>query len=221
MWKKILIISLFIVLIITIPVCIYLWSKNVNSNNQNNQLFNELKFLVSNSIPSTTDSDLIFVDQFEGFETAVITYESKDESIITSSGKVYKKIDEQVVLIHITIDYLGKTETIKKSIKVKPLNESEIKDYLINSINIPETNFTGILLPLTIPELNCEVSYYEYAQRVSGGNRVDEPSIRVVEDSEHAYIEQTNINEVIRCFIVVTFEYIGNVFTHNYPVYTK
>ena len=66
-------------------------------------------------------------------------------------------------------------DTIYKNVKVSLLNESEVRNYLVNSIEIPSTEFNNLELPVYIKELDCNVSYSKYAQRINGNSKVDEP----------------------------------------------
>lgn len=221
MKKKVVFISLIVSLVLAIPAGLYFYSTSKNGEKQSKAMFNELKHLVANSIPSTVDMDLDFNFIYEGFEDAIISLTSSNENIISTTGKVIKQLDEKNVLVTITIKYLDMMDTIYKNVKVKPLNESEVRNYLVNSIEIPSTEFNSLELPVYIKELDCNVSYSKYAQRINGNSKVDEPSIEVVSYEDKAIIKQNNIGSSSRVFIVATFEYNGNVFSHNYPVYTK
>lgn len=221
--KKIIYISIsgFIFLIGIIIFVIFLNKNYINKKHR--EEIENLKFEVYHSIPSEVGEDFNFIYQFENYPEATVVYKSLDENVITSDGKVYKKDVEVLVWIEARITYKNEILIVKKDVRVKPYSAYEMQTVLSSLINIPSRNYIAVELPIFIEEYNCKITYYQYAQKILNGEYTDEKSIRIVvnADSNSAFIQADIVEEEIRCFVVAIFEYNGNSFRKNYPIYTR
>lgn len=218
--KKIIFIVTLGVLFILGTIFLVIFLNNRSARKSYLEELETLKTEVYQSLPSEVSEDFNFTYQFENYPEAIVVYKSLNETIISSAGKVSKQEEETLVWIEAEIIYRGEVLFVRRDVRVKPYNAQEMQIVLAGEVAIPSRDYQGIILPTYLGKYNCTITYLPFAQRMENGAYVDEESIRILLTDSGAIIEADTTPEEIRCFIVAIFEYNGNTFRKNYPVYT-
>ena len=177
----------------------------------------QLREILFEVLPSEAEDDVIFPTVIEGYEDVTIVYQSQNEAILTSEGKVKRGLEDVNVLLLVTLSHPEyETVSFQKGIQVKKLVGTEVLEFAYDQVVIDPENADGAVLPVSIPEYGITITYEPFAMR--NGEYVRSISVEVQDDK--AIVHVSAQGERKACSIVAKFTFAGSTFTHNYLVYT-